>query len=99
VLATPGPWARCTAFADSAVMLTLRVWTQGSSQWDVQCDLHKAIKEAFDDAKITIPYPHQVGLEKKPKSKRRISRKAAAADDPGGPDESASAEQSQPADE
>jgi small conductance mechanosensitive channel len=95
---TPAPWARCTGFADSSVTLTLRVWTKGTDQWDVQCDLHKAIKEAFDDAGISIPYPHQVGLEKAPKKRRRITRKAAAADDPGGPDESASAEQSEPAD-
>ena len=94
----PAPWARCTAYADSSVTLTLRVWTDGTDQWDVQCDLHKAIKEAFDDAGISIPYPHQVGLEKTPKRRRRTTRKAAAADDPGGPDESATAEQSEPAD-
>lgn len=99
VLRDPEPWARCTGYADSSVTLTLRTWAKQGDYWDVHYDLHKAVKEAFDDAGISIPYPHQVGLEKAPKRLRKITRKAAAADDPGGPDESASAEQSQPAEE
>ncbi len=99
VLDEPAPWARCTGYADSSVTLTLRAWTKGSDQWDVQCDLHKAVKEAFDDAGISIPYPHQVDVRDKISKPRKLTRKVAAADDPGGPDESASAEQSQPASE
>lgn len=99
VLNDPAPWARCTGYADSSVTLTMRTWAKQVDYWDVHYDLHKAIKEAFDDAGISIPYPHQVGLEKKAKPKRKVTRKAAAADDPGGPDEHASAEQSQPSDE
>lgn len=99
VLSDPAPWARCTGYADSSVTLTMRTWAKQADYWDVHYDLHKAIKEAFDDAGISIPYPHQVGLEKAPRPKRKVTRKAAAADDPGGPDEHASAEQSQPSDE
>lgn len=99
VLDQPPPWARCTGYADSSVTLTLRAWTRGADQWDVQCDLYKAVKEAFDDAGVSIPYPHQVDVEKTVRKRRKHSRKAAAIDDPGGPDESASAEQSQPANE
>ncbi|MDO9337796.1 MAG: mechanosensitive ion channel [Caulobacter sp.] len=99
VLQDPEPWARCTGYADSSVTLTLRTWAKQADYWNVHYDLHKAIKEAFDDAGISIPYPHQVEVPKPPKRKRAISRKTAALDDPGGPDESASAEQSGPASE
>ncbi len=99
VLKDPEPWARCTGYADSSVTLTMRTWARQADYWDVHYDLHKAVKEAFDDAGISIPYPHQVEVGKKPKAKRKLTRKAAAADDPGGPDEHAPQEQSQPSDE
>lgn len=99
VLDAPAPWARCTGYADSSVTLTLRAWTGGADQWDVQCDLYKAVKEALDDAGISIPFPHQVNVEQKVREPRTTSRRAAAGDDPGGPDEHATPEQSQPSDE
>lgn len=99
VLKDPEPWARCTGYADSSVTLTMRTWARQADYWDVHYDLHKAVKEAFDDAGISIPYPHQVEVGKKPKAKRKLTRQAAAMDDPGGPDERAPPEQSQPSDE
>lgn len=99
VLKDPEPWARCTGYADSSVTLTMRTWARQADFWDVHYDLHKAVKEAFDDAGVSIPYPHQVEVGKTPKAKRKLTRKAAAADDPSGPDEQAMPEQSQPSDE
>jgi small conductance mechanosensitive channel len=99
VLKTPEPWARCTGYADSSVTLTLRVWATQADYWNVTYDLFKGVKEAFDDAGISIPYPHQVAVEKAPKPRREVTRKSLAADDPGGPDETAGVDQSQPADE
>jgi len=99
VLKDPAPWARCSAYGDSAVELTLRTWASQADYWDHHHDLLKAIKEAFDDAGISIPYPHQVEVPKKSRPARKISRQAAATDDPGGPDERATAEQSQPSEE
>ena len=43
---------------DSAVNLTLRVWCLASDLHDMKFDLTKAIKERFDQAGISIPYPH-----------------------------------------
>jgi small conductance mechanosensitive channel len=99
VLTDPEPWARCSGYGDSSVNLTLRTWASQADFWDVHHDLLKAVKEAFDDAGISIPYPHQVEVPKPVKPARKLSRQAAAGDDPGGPEEHAVAEQSQPSEE
>ncbi|GGJ56069.1 mechanosensitive ion channel family protein [Virgibacillus salexigens] len=46
--------------------ITLRViaQTQNMEQWGVERQLRKAIKEAFDENNIDIPFPHQVYIEK-----------------------------------
>lgn len=86
VLAEPEPWCMVTELADSQVVVELRAWTSVADYWSARYDLLRQIKEAFDAAGITIPYPTQTGVEKKPRKARgpvdapERSRSAAADD-------------------
>ncbi|MGH9789457.1 MAG: mechanosensitive ion channel family protein [Candidatus Acidiferrales bacterium] len=46
------------AFADSAVILKMRIKTVPRQQWAVGRELRRRIKKAFDERGIEIPYPH-----------------------------------------
>ena len=52
------PFARVTAFGESAVPYPARFWCQGSDFWPVQYDLLEQTKMALDKAGIEIPYNH-----------------------------------------
>lgn len=60
----PPVWANVDALADSSVNLRIRVWCRGGDYQDLRGDMLKTVKQAFDKAGISIPYPHQVHLEK-----------------------------------
>ncbi|WP_206021082.1 mechanosensitive ion channel family protein [Antarcticimicrobium luteum] len=60
----PEPWARVTNLGDSSVDLTARLWCDAGDYWDLKFILTKAVKEAFDKGGISIPYPHQVEIQK-----------------------------------
>lgn len=45
-------------FADSGVKLKARIKTRPSEQWAVGREYNRRIKQAFDEAGISIPYPH-----------------------------------------
>lgn len=62
----PEPFVRVTELGDSAVNLTLRVWCLASDLHEMKFDLTKAIKERFDHAGISIPYPHMEVVYKEP---------------------------------
>lgn len=64
VLKTPHPWARVTATADSSVNVTLRCWATPDDWMDTKFDLLKRIKESFDARGLTMPYPHQVQVDR-----------------------------------
>ncbi len=64
ILSQPEPWVRVTSLGESSVDLTLRVWAKSEDYWEVKFKAIKAIKEAFDREGITIPYPHQVEIQK-----------------------------------
>ncbi|WP_309644594.1 mechanosensitive ion channel family protein [Phenylobacterium sp.] len=68
VLATPAPWAKVTALADSSVNVTLRCWTSPDDWMNTRFDLLKLIKQAFEARGLSFPYPHQVSIEKTPRS-------------------------------
>ncbi len=51
------PIIKVIAMADFSINMIVRVWTKTSDYFDVQWDLNKAIKEAFDKNGITIPFP------------------------------------------
>lgn len=46
------------AFADSAVILKMRIKTVPRQQWAVGRELRRRIKKTFDERGIEIPYPH-----------------------------------------
>ncbi len=65
VLKTPETWMKVTNLGDSSVDITVRLWVAASDYWDVKFDTTKAVKEAFDQNGISIPYPHQVEISRK----------------------------------
>lgn len=74
VLTSPEePIVRVTALADSSVNLTMYLWTTNDKWFAMQCDLLEAIKYAFDEQGITIPFPNRTvqieGLDKLLKNK------------------------------
>ncbi|MGF0536634.1 mechanosensitive ion channel family protein [Agrobacterium sp. ES01] len=57
VLSDPEAATFVMELGDSAVVLTLRYWTASADFWTTSRDLTKAVKLAFDDAGISIPFP------------------------------------------
>lgn len=55
-LKEPAPTVRMLQQADSAIVITTRVWTATANYWDVYFDLTEQVKAAFDKNGITIPY-------------------------------------------
>ncbi|MDP1630625.1 MAG: mechanosensitive ion channel [Caulobacter sp.] len=64
ILADPEPWSRCTGFGDSAINITLRAWAPLEDYWDAYHGMFPVLKARFDAAGLSIPYPHQVNVEK-----------------------------------
>ncbi len=56
----PEPQIVVGNLADSAVEIYCRVWTKTDDYWDVHFDMTERVKEAFDAAGISIPYPQTV---------------------------------------
>ena len=59
----PAPWVKVTNLGDSSVDFTIRVWCDASDYFEFKCDLLRAVKEAFDKAKIEIPFPTSLQIE------------------------------------
>lgn len=53
------------AHGGSSVDIVTRAWCDSSDYWGVYFDAMKNVKEAFDAKGISIPYPHQVNMERK----------------------------------
>ena len=60
----PEPWVRVVNLGDSSVDLGVRLWCDAGDYWEVKFGLTKQIKEAFDKAGVSIPYPHNVQINK-----------------------------------
>ena len=60
----PPIWANVAELAGSAVNLRIRAWCTNKDYIDLRGDLLKKVKQAFDKAGLTIPYPHQTQVEK-----------------------------------
>ena len=45
--------------ADSSVNIALRPWVKNADYWDVFFELNETIKNRFDEASISIPYPQR----------------------------------------
>lgn len=63
VLGDPKPMVRVNALGDSAVELIAHAWTKNADWFLTRLDLTKAVKEAFDEAGIVIPYPTTMNYE------------------------------------
>lgn len=60
----PPVWVKVVELSSSSVDLRARAWVSNTDWWEVRCDTLKKVKEGFDKAGITIPYPHQVAITK-----------------------------------
>ncbi|MEM7119742.1 MAG: mechanosensitive ion channel domain-containing protein [Pseudomonadota bacterium] len=59
VLKDPEPQVIITNLGDSAVDLTIRLWTEQDNVWPIRWDLTKAFKEKLDARGIEIPFPQR----------------------------------------
>jgi small conductance mechanosensitive channel len=59
ILEDPAPGVWVNALGDSSVNLVIRAWVQPADFWEAQTDLLREVKEAFDGAGITIPFPQR----------------------------------------
>ncbi|MDX1270467.1 mechanosensitive ion channel domain-containing protein [Bizionia paragorgiae] len=64
VLKDPAPAVNVSELADSSINFFTRAWVKQEDYWDVHFYLIERTKEAFDEAGIDIPYPHQVEIHK-----------------------------------
>ena len=65
VLADPAPFAALTAYGDSAISYTVRVWTKTEDYWDVYHKINRGIRDIFREKGIEMTYPHlNVHLDK-----------------------------------
>lgn len=61
----PAIFTAVTAHGGSSVDIVTRAWCDTGDYWGIYFDAMKNVKEAFDTAGISIPYPHQVNVERK----------------------------------
>ncbi|MHB1272735.1 MAG: mechanosensitive ion channel family protein [Rhodanobacter sp.] len=59
ILKDPAPGVWTSALSESSVDLTVRAWARSADLWATQTDLLRAIKEHFDTAGISIPFPQR----------------------------------------
>jgi small conductance mechanosensitive channel len=59
VLPDPAPVIRVSTLGASSVDFIVRPWAKTVDYWTVYWDLTRQVKEAFDAAGISIPYPQQ----------------------------------------
>jgi small conductance mechanosensitive channel len=59
VLQDPAPDIYISGHGDSAVMITVRPWCESANYWPVYFNAHEAIKLAFDERGISIPFPQR----------------------------------------
>jgi small conductance mechanosensitive channel len=57
ILPEPAPQVVVLSMADSAVIISLRVWVKTTEYWDIYFGLQEKIKLTFDKEGITIPFP------------------------------------------
>ncbi len=59
VLDDPAPTVEVAELGDSSVNFVVRPWVKTEDYWDVYFQLTRSIKEAFDRAGISIPFPQR----------------------------------------
>ena len=58
VLPEPEPFIRLSAYQDSTIAYTIRVWCANEDYWTVYYDLLEEVKRAFDADGVEMTYPH-----------------------------------------
>ncbi len=76
VLETPEPWAKVVNLNESSVDLELRAWCKASDYKALKVSISQPVKAAFDKAKIGIPYPHEIKIQKSVKKSKARDRMA-----------------------
>ena len=59
VLKEPEPVIKLNELADSSVNFICRPWTKTADYWTVYWDITRQVKEHFDEAGISIPFPQR----------------------------------------
>jgi len=59
VLKEPEPVIKLNELADSSVNFICRPWTKTADYWTVYWDITRQVKERFDEAGISIPFPQR----------------------------------------
>lgn len=59
ILRDPAPTIKIHELGDSSVNIICRPWSKTSDYWDVYWDLTKQVKQRFDAAGISIPFPQR----------------------------------------
>jgi small conductance mechanosensitive channel len=57
VLKDPAPFVGLNEMADSSLNFVVRPYAKVEDYWDVYFQVNEQVKQALDDAKITIPFP------------------------------------------
>ncbi len=57
-LLTPAPAAVITAYGESAISYSLRIWVKTPDYWDVYFTVNQRVKAIFDEQGIKMTYPH-----------------------------------------
>ena len=57
-LLNPAPQAVITAYGESAIQYSLRVWVKTADYWDVYFLINQRVKQIFDEQGIVMTYPH-----------------------------------------
>ena len=65
ILKDPAPEVYVGELADSAVVLSLRLWAKNEDFWEAHFHVMETLKYRFDDAGIEIPFP-QLDVHRKP---------------------------------
>ena len=58
VLLEPAPAAVITAYGESAISYSLRLWVKTPDYWDVYFKVTQRVKQIFDEQGIQMTYPH-----------------------------------------
>lgn len=59
ILKDPEPQVMVSNLNESSVDFVVRPWVNSTDFWTVRCDLIRKIKEAFDAAGVSIPFPQR----------------------------------------
>ena len=60
----PAPVVEVNNLGNSSVDFTVRMWLTGADFFAVKWAMNRRVKEQFDAANVTIPYPTQTHIQK-----------------------------------